>query len=255
MKTNSYFFTICLLFCSLTNAKDQKSLTSTNRKPSNINKIACIKNVFKLLDQWGPVNEWFEYKLPNNKFIVRGVTQNNKDISLFIYNQTTIAKKISKNSQTTVRFNSNQECKADYKIIKMRSKKNTKHFMDTDLDDVLKVSRENKSSGLIYIWSPHMNLSILGVKEVQKIAKDRGLTLIILLEPRAELDQSIKILKNEGINLTSLRFASSKVLDMLNIHNHYPSLLLFSNGEILDRPRPGYDAPDELNKYLNRVMK
>ena len=57
------------------------------------------------------------------------------------------------------------------------------HFDDQSLQTLLSNSEMNQTSGVIWIWSPRMNLSIYGLSELKPIAALLDLELTVLVDP------------------------------------------------------------------------
>lgn len=132
--------------------------------------------------------------------------------------------------------------------------KSSKDFTDQDLDHLLKASLSKKTQGMIYVWSPHMPLSIRGVKEAENIAKTKKLKLIILLDPYSNLNAAQQISKKEKFPPSYLVRLESRKLLRKEMTVHFPSLIVFNKGGLAGEMRGGYDNPQRLADYLDKEL-
>lgn len=128
-------------------------------------------------------------------------------------------------------------------------------FTDDYFNKLLEFSAANHTQGVIYTWSPRMNLSILGIQELQPICKELNLGLIILLDPNISDKEANKAPKgfNEA-TIPSYRLYSQQIIN-LGVLIHYPSLIIYKNGQIIGSFRPGYDEPGRVRQYLLRRLQ
>ncbi len=121
----------------------------------------------------------------------------------------------------------------------------SREFSDFDLDKLIRQSKAEGFSNLywIYIWSPHMNYSVRGLREAGRIAQmDRRVHLVPILDPNARTEGS------EHPILTSDRLIEEGAL------LHFPAVFLIRNGR-LSKVRLGYDASDLAREILQRSLK
>ncbi|MBL7543159.1 MAG: hypothetical protein JNL11_05050 [Bdellovibrionaceae bacterium] len=127
-------------------------------------------------------------------------------------------------------------------------------FSDLHLQHILETSRLQNTAGLIYAWSPRMPLSILGAEELSVLAAKLNLPLHIVLDPTALEDDVLATAKNNFFLEHSPKLDSS-ILIAMNMKIHYPSLILYKNGQLLNPSRPGYDEPERLENYVIQRLK
>jgi len=112
-------------------------------------------------------------------------------------------------------------------------------FSDENLHQLM----QKEKIGLIYAISPYMHLSIKGINTIKKIAKKLKLPILILVDPEARKAKS---------EIQKLGFLiASKQLFMRGISIHYPSLIIYKNGQIISDAFPGLH--DE-QIYLNYIQ-
>ena len=127
-------------------------------------------------------------------------------------------------------------------------------FSDESLQSLLAHSAENKTSGVIYSWSPRMPLSIRGVYELRTIAQKMGLEMQLVLDPSAVENEIQQSIAEFPLLAGTPRLKSSKLVAM-SMMIHYPSLIIYKNGHLYPISRPGYDEPERVELYLKRVLK
>ncbi len=120
-------------------------------------------------------------------------------------------------------------------------------FSDFDLDKLIRQTKVEDFSNLywIYIWSPHMNYSVRGLREAGRIAQmDTRVHLVPILDPNARTGGS----EHEHPILASDRLIEEGAL------LHFPAVFLIRNGR-LSKVRLGYDPPDRAREILQRSLK
>lgn len=111
-----------------------------------------------------------------------------------------------------------------------------------------------QSRGLLYVWSPHMPLSVDGVGVAQIVAKRRGLPLTILLDPAANAALARSVIARHGWPLDSAIVADSTELRFRDVLVHAPTIQAYAGGRLVGSAFPGYHTVDEYSVYLDRVF-
>lgn len=128
-------------------------------------------------------------------------------------------------------------------------------FTDNTLRELLSDSSDRQTSGAIFTWSTRMNLSLVGVAEIQTICNELNLDLTILLDPAISDQEADQVRKPfYEATIPSYRLASEYLLKM-GLRIHYPSLVIYKNGKIIGSFRPGYDEPGRVRDYLLRRLQ
>ena len=115
-------------------------------------------------------------------------------------------------------------------------------------------SEVKQSAGLIYAWSPRMNISIRGALEIFEIAQKLNLELIFVLDPAAVDEEVRQVVEKYPVLHNTFKLQSDTLIAM-SMKIHYPSLILYQNGKILPISRPGYDEPERAIDYLLRRLQ
>lgn len=105
-------------------------------------------------------------------------------------------------------------------------------FSDADLKQLL----ETKKTGVIYIWSPHMNYSDLGRRVIEKVCEDLGVPVTMLLDPNAVGEEGVR--------------NNSRQLMELGAGLHFPGLHLFKDGVLLSDNLMGAKSYPDYKRYI-----
>ncbi len=124
------------------------------------------------------------------------------------------------------------------------------HFDDSSLNQLLALSAQNQTSGVIWVWSPRMNLSGFGMTQLKPIAALLDLEVTVLVDPFLSEDeirssQYFELLQN------SMVLGSQELIRRGGLL-HFPVIFVYKNGELIKNGRPGYDEPGRLYEYLSR---
>jgi hypothetical protein len=103
-------------------------------------------------------------------------------------------------------------------------------------DDLRTLVRENES-GMIYVWSPGMPLSVRGLDEARAAAKALGISFTAVVADAAPGDL-------RAVDRSIARSMSALDLVYRNATLHYPSVTFYDHGELLGSAIPGYKQRD-----------
>lgn len=121
-------------------------------------------------------------------------------------------------------------------------------------DDDLRALVDSGRPGVLYVWSPHMPLSVDGYRHIAAAAAARGMSVHPLLEPAADRAFAQASLARGGLPADALRVADSVELWFRDVHLHAPSILVFARGRIAGEAWPGYHSAEEYSAFLDRVV-
>lgn len=105
-----------------------------------------------------------------------------------------------------------------------------------------------KKNAVIYVFSPHMYLSVKGIAEYKKIALSHGFHFLLLRDPNASPQAPYKVKESYHV------LASNKLVQ-LGATQHYPSFLVYTNSKIIGLFNPGYDSPEKFSERLKQLSK
>ena len=122
-------------------------------------------------------------------------------------------------------------------------------FTDRDLASFL--ARSPRS--LVYLWSPHLPLSVEGYEQASRAAEARGLGFVALVHPSADGDFVERAADDAGIPTAARRRLASVELLFRDLAVHAPSLLVFVDGHA-ESPLPGYRSAAGYLEYLDALL-
>lgn len=127
------------------------------------------------------------------------------------------------------------------------AKTKEKSFSDQDLEKLL---ADHPQGGLILLWSPGMEYSLVAIKNAQKAAQDLKLPLQILLDPDANPQAARESLQNAGLEASLLQVSQSLELFLRGMHNHFPSMQYYQKGRFTKDMLPGLMTAEGYTRYV-----
>lgn len=221
------------------------------------NDLKCGKAILQTVKKWGAIEEvaWKALEVsdtPSNSQRKLFFSNSGTRIELLIASDKTQAKTDFKN-HTLFTVWPNEDCVAKISV-KEKSIADREDFTDADLVETLS-SRLSNGKGIIYLWSPHMPLSIKGVKEMESIAKNLNIAFFPLLDPYADIELATSQVRKMQLSNSALRKLASESLALGGAANHFPTQMVFRSGKIENIPRPGYIYPPTAKKYVEDLIK
>ena len=99
-------------------------------------------------------------------------------------------------------------------------------FTDAELERILATSR----AVVVYVWSPHMPLSVDGVHQASMAAARLGVAFVAVADPNSDSSYAVRVALEAGLPAGAARPAHSSELASRDAFVHAPSLVLFVNG-------------------------
>ena len=121
-------------------------------------------------------------------------------------------------------------------------------FTDRGLEETL----NRFDSGVIFLWSPHMPLSISGYRSIGQATERLGLALVPLLDPLADADYAAATMIEQGFPSEAGRPAASVELSFRDLTTHAPSIQVFRHGRLVGEMLPVYRDPDHYVSFIAR---
>jgi hypothetical protein len=209
----------------------------------------CFKQMKDIIKDNSPVGEWrMKVKPDLTPQYLRPTKTLSKWIKLEKNQNEEIVIRETPFDQMIVRFDKN--CKRSMSVVKTNYYQTPNGFTDYKLAQTV---QKNKS-GIIYTWSPNMNLSVEGIKYIQEVAKNKKLSLTIVLDPYANEAKAKKMLTKNGLGKIQVQKLSS--IEMINRNTllHFPNILMFKDGKMQGPMVPGllssHDYSIIIKKYL-----
>jgi hypothetical protein len=250
MSKNSKISALMILLLGTTSiAKD----TTTFVQPA-IDKVACAKQVFHTLDGWEAPVSW--RNLLSAERGVFGMTSPTKKIGTWISlvgeKNTTKLSRDTESTSVTFTFQE-PSCMPQFqqatRLPASIRKDLPKAFGNSELTKLL---TQKPQPGFIYVWSPQMNFSVVGAKEALKVGKDLGMNVTLVLDPHADAALAEKTRAKYGLPKSALQPIASTELMQRGLLIHYPALMVYRDGELVEPIHAGYSPPDLLKAALQK---
>lgn len=123
-------------------------------------------------------------------------------------------------------------------------------FADADLARLLATG----GSGVLYLWSPHMPLSVDGYATLVAATRARGLALEPLLDPAADRAFASREATARRLPAAALRVADAVELQFRELALHAPSAAVFAGGRLIGSVLRGYRTAEEYTAYFDREL-
>lgn len=120
---------------------------------------------------------------------------------------------------------------------------------DADLAALLRQGR-----GAVYVWSPHMPLSVDAIAPLSAAARAHALTVTLVLDPGADRTFAARIAAERGLPSTALRVADSVELQFRDVLVHAPAVQVYAGSRFVGSAYPGGHTTDEYDAYFRRVL-
>ena len=93
---------------------------------------------------------------------------------------------------------------------------------------------------VVYLWSPHMPLSVDGLQQARRASKRLGVELLPVLHPHADQSYAERVAREAALPPGATRRAASVELTFRDLLIHAPSMLLYVDGRPAGPAVPGY---------------
>ena len=124
-------------------------------------------------------------------------------------------------------------------------------FSDDDLAELLK---KNKT-GIIYVWSPYMPLSVAALHEIKSAAHAKELPLTILVDGKAQPSATSEWIGKKGVETRDVKPANSNELLARGLGLHYPTVFVYSGGYLSNRTYVGNKESRLYQNWLTLELK
>lgn len=122
---------------------------------------------------------------------------------------------------------------------------------DLDLEQHL---RDADGPIVIYVWSPHMPLSVDGWPEIAAAARSVGVEVVPVLMAHSDRRFAQREARRVGMPVDGLREIDSNELDQRQAQVHAPSIVIFGAGRA-SPVLPGYRNADGYRRYLDGFLR
>ena len=122
-------------------------------------------------------------------------------------------------------------------------------FTDADLEALLASDR----TAVVYVWSPHMPLSVDGFAEISGAANALGLVVAPVLFPGGDRTFARSEAERAGIPTEGLREVASVELVFRDATVHAPAIVVFADGRV-SSTLPGYRNAEGYARFLRAFL-
>lgn len=121
-------------------------------------------------------------------------------------------------------------------------------------DEDLALAAAGPARGVVYVWSPHMPLSVDGYQAIVTAAAARGMRVEVVLDPGADRVFAAAERVRGGLPAAALRVADSVELLFHDVLIHAPSVQVYGRGRLVGSAFPGFHTVSEYGAFLDRVL-
>lgn len=195
--------------------------------------MGCPEKVRSFLKEWKVLNQWQEEKqggLKNSFF-----ASPTSEIGEWVLARRTPKGTVISRARDSGRIEVFLDEKKCLPVTKSYPHGKRKGFTDSELSKFI----TTHGTGVIYVWSPRMDLSVKGIQEIQKAAREKKLPLLVLMDKDTPEAERMKLEKTLGKEAT--RTVDSFELDMRHVQMHFPAVLMFKDKKILSGVKYGFE--------------
>lgn len=223
----------------------------------SLKQIPCAKQASQVLTQWKVQDHWSHAvgHQPNEQ-VFRAPTEaigkwvevafNGSDVDLRLFNEKAIlTTKFDKHCRSTAGLLAHQ--------VKSRlSEKQRKYKVMHDKEIVSLL--EQKRSGVIFLWSPHKQISVEGLKQILQAGKATNTPVYPVVDPDSDPKAVDRVAKELKLAKKDIYFLDSFDLQYRGFRLHHPSLIVFNDGKFTSQVRRGYEDAFVYKDYLKSHM-
>lgn len=225
----------------------------------------CKDQILQLLKSWQVENNWHRVlsNQPDQK-VFRGPTKTlGKWVEMKIKNQQPDRQQVqadlfTENSVLSIEWEKDCQSKA---VLKSRHAKD--RFQNKEKYEGFKILRDqqlvelinSKKAGLIYVWTPHKPISVDGLKQAKKAAEKLKLPLYSVVDPNSSAESVKQVVKDLKLSFENIFYFNSFELQYRGMRLHYPSLIVFNQGQWASQVRRGYEDAAVYEEYLKSILE
>ncbi len=230
--------------------------TNTGEVRDRIQEAGCSSYVKNALAEWQVSDEWKRTNpdLDQGKIFQAPTSQFGTWVEIAFY--PTGATEVRRfNSSTRVELSwSGANCVPQLKVIPGGEGAKVAGDILSDAALEKRISAPG-AKGIVYAWSPHMPLSVQGLEEARQLADQLHLQFLPVLDPAADLGLARSVARSHHWGNEALRQNHSIELLARGTNLHYPALVVFAHGKLVNGMYPGWGPPANVEKYIAENLK
>lgn len=126
---------------------------------------------------------------------------------------------------------------------------------DDFTDKKLKELLSKHPQGAIVLWSPNMPYSIKSLDTAREAAEAKHIPLTFVLDSNSNTKEAQKAAERLHIKVSEIQRNRSVDLIFRKAENHFPTMLLYRNGQIIETTMPGYALSSLYEKFIQEHLK
>lgn len=242
-------WTVCIVFVSFNiHASDFSTLLKQN---------PCAKQASQVLTKWQAQDQWTHtvghrpgeqvFRTPTasiGKWVEVSIRGNDLDLRLF-------------NEKAVLTTQFDRHCKSTAGLLAHKLKpsladkqRQYKVMHDKEVADLL----EQKKSGVIFLWTPHKQISVEGLKQILQAGKETKTPIYPVVDPDSDPKAVDRVVKELKLAKKDIYFLDSFDLQYRGFRLHHPSLIVFNEGKFTSQVRRGYEDAYVYKDYLKGHM-
>lgn len=231
------------------NQPGSKPLTTTNTPLAK----DCSQQAEKILqDGWHSSNQWRPVTTPRD--FVKTFRSPTDTIGTWVEKVIAdgmIVQLAQINADRIVHIAFDDHCRVQTKTSQVTKPQDGKNLVT---DKVIARTVATGKPGAFYVWSPHMQIAVLGLIEAQAAAKKAGIRLTAVLSKESQLAYAEDANKQYRLGLDPILKSHAVEFTLRNIEQHLPSMVLYRDGKILNKPYRGHEDRDVYEKIFRDYL-
>ena len=225
--------------------------------PEMLSKQTCSPQAQKILKEWHAQDAWTRAigHKPNEEMFRTPTATVGKWVEVSALGNQLTLRLFNEKAVLSVEFDS--KCKSQARMLAHKPKPRFKTpprgyalLQDENVAHLL----EQKKSGVIFLWSPHKQISVEGLKQILEAAKSTNTKVYPVADPDSDPKAVDRVAKELKLAKKDIYFLDSFDLQYRGFRLHHPSLIVFNDGKFTSQVRRGYEDAFIYKEYLQSHM-
>jgi hypothetical protein len=231
---------VFLIVAVFTTALVDQGASAHLKLSSDFSGVPCFSQLQQTVSQWNVSADWKQQPPDPEHSVVYASPTNRIGEWVFIgktKSGTLKASRVTDSEKMNVAW-SESGCKAEIHLSHRPPQRVQVKNSFTDED--LRVLVGKNPKGIIYTWAPEMHFSREGLPLIQRVAKNLGIPVTVLVAPHVE-SAEYKRLRSFDLGMRGMMI-------------QYPSVIVYSNGKISSPAFPGADSEEGYTRFIQRYL-